>query len=90
MTAILGAVNVVATYFAFRWIDKVGRRPLARWGYAGMAVFMLAAAAGVGFLTGVPKTALVMGHRVAGLGSSRLVVTLRSASCQAVAARNGA
>jgi MFS transporter, SP family, arabinose:H+ symporter len=60
VTAILGAVNVVATYFAFRWIDKVGRRPLALWGYVGMAVFMLVAAAGVGFLTGVPKTVLVM------------------------------
>ena len=60
MTAILGAVNVIATYFAFRWIDKVGRRPLAMWGYAGMAVFILVAAAGVGFLTGVPKTVLVM------------------------------
>src|SRR3984893_15188250 len=60
VTAILGAVNVIATYFAFRWIDKVGRRPLALWGYAGMAVFILVAAAGVGFLTGVPKTVLVM------------------------------
>ncbi len=60
VTAILGAVNVIATYFAFRWIDKVGRRPLAIWGYAGMAVFILVAAAGVGFLTGVPKTVLVM------------------------------
>ena len=60
VTAILGAVNVIATYFAFRWIDKVGRRPLAMWGYAGMAVFILIAAAGVGFLTGVPKTVLVM------------------------------
>jgi MFS family permease len=60
VTAILGAVNVIATYFAFRWIDKVGRRPLAMWGYAGMAVFILVAAAGVGFLTGVPKTVLVM------------------------------
>jgi Sugar (and other) transporter len=44
----------------FRWIDKVGRRPLALWGYAGMAVFILIAAAGMGFLTGVPKTVLVM------------------------------
>src|SRR5487761_1501482 len=60
VTAILGAVNVIATYFAFRWIDKVGRRPLALWGYAGMTVFILIAAAGVGFLTGVPKTVLVM------------------------------
>ena len=60
VTAILGAVNVIATYFAFRWIDKVGRRPLAIWGYVGMAVFMLIAAAGVGFLTNTPKTVVVM------------------------------
>ena len=61
VTAILGAVNVIATYFAFRWIDKVGRRPLAIWGYAGMAVFILVAAAGVKFLMpGVPQSVLVM------------------------------
>jgi MFS transporter, SP family, arabinose:H+ symporter len=59
-TAILGAVNVIATYFAFRYIDKLGRRPLAIWGYFGMAVFMLFAAAGVAFLTGLPKTVVVM------------------------------
>jgi MFS transporter, SP family, arabinose:H+ symporter len=59
-TAILGAVNVVATYFAFRWIDKVGRRPLAIWGYAGMTLFVLVAAAGVAFLVGIPKVVLVM------------------------------
>jgi MFS transporter, SP family, arabinose:H+ symporter len=59
-TAILGAVNVVATYFAFRWIDKIGRRPLAIWGYAGMTAFILVAAAGVAFLVGVPKVVLVM------------------------------
>src|SRR5580658_10105825 len=47
-TAILGAVNVVATYFAFRWIDKIGRRPLAIYGYMGMTVFILVAAIGVG------------------------------------------
>jgi SP family arabinose:H+ symporter-like MFS transporter len=60
VTAILGAVNVVATYFAFRWIDKLGRRPLAIWGYAGMTVFILFAAAGVAFLTDIPKTVVVM------------------------------
>jgi MFS transporter, SP family, arabinose:H+ symporter len=60
VTAILGAVNVVATYFAFRWIDKKGRRPLAIGGYAGMTVFILLAAAGVGFLTDIPKTVVVM------------------------------
>jgi sugar porter (SP) family MFS transporter len=61
VTAILGAVNVIATYFAFRWIDKVGRRPLAIWGYAGMAVFILVAAAGVKFLMpSIPQSVLVM------------------------------
>jgi sugar porter (SP) family MFS transporter len=60
VTAILGAVNVIATYFAFRWIDKFGRRPLAMGGYAGMAVFMLIAAAAVAFLTDIPKTVVVM------------------------------
>ena len=58
--AILGAVNVVATYFGFRWIDKAGRRPLALGGFAGMTVFMLVAAVGVAFLTGAPKIAVVM------------------------------
>src|ERR1700677_4895787 len=60
VTSILGAVNVVATYFAFRWIDKVGRRPLAIWGYVGMTVFILVAALGVGILTDLPKTVVVM------------------------------
>jgi SP family arabinose:H+ symporter-like MFS transporter len=58
--AILGAVNVVATYLGFRWIDKFGRRPLALFGYLGMAIFMLVAAAGVAWLTGTPKTVVVM------------------------------
>lgn len=58
--AILGAVNVVATYFAFRYIDKLGRRPLALAGYAGMAVFMLVAALGVAFLTGTPRVVVIM------------------------------
>jgi SP family arabinose:H+ symporter-like MFS transporter len=60
VTAILGAVNVIATYFAFRWIDKRGRRPLAIGGYMGMAVFMLVAAAGVAWLTDIPQTVVVM------------------------------
>lgn len=60
VTAILGAVNVIATYFAFRWIDKFGRRPLAIGGYLGMAVFMVVAAAAVAFLTDMPKTVVVM------------------------------
>jgi MFS transporter, SP family, arabinose:H+ symporter len=60
VTAILGAVNVVATYFAFRWIDKLGRRPLAIWGYVGMSIFILVAAIGVAFLTGIPQVVIVM------------------------------
>jgi sugar porter (SP) family MFS transporter len=58
--AILGAVNVVATYFGFRYIDKLGRRPLALGGFAGMAIFMIIAAIGVAYLTGAPKIAVVM------------------------------
>jgi SP family arabinose:H+ symporter-like MFS transporter len=57
---ILGAVNVVATFFAFRYIDKVGRRKLAIGGYVGMAVFILIAAYGVAHLTGLPKVWVVM------------------------------
>ena len=58
--ALLGAVNVVATYFGFRWIDKFGRRPLALFGYAGMAVFMVVGALGVATLTGTPEIWVVM------------------------------
>jgi sugar porter (SP) family MFS transporter len=58
--AILGAVNVVATYFGFRFIDRAGRRPLALWGFAGMAVFMLVAATGVAWLSHTPKIVVVM------------------------------
>ena len=58
--AILGVVNVVATYLGFRFIDRAGRRPLALLGYAGMAVFMLVAAFGVAWLTGTPKIVVVM------------------------------
>jgi MFS transporter, SP family, arabinose:H+ symporter len=58
--AILGLVNVVATFFAFRYIDKVGRRKLAMGGYLGMAVFILVAAWGVAYLTGVPRVWVIM------------------------------
>jgi MFS transporter, SP family, arabinose:H+ symporter len=58
--AILGAVNVVATFFAFRWIDKIGRRRLAIGGFLGMAVFILVAACGVAYLTGVPRVWVIM------------------------------
>jgi MFS transporter, SP family, arabinose:H+ symporter len=58
--AILGAVNVIATYFAFRYIDRVGRRRLAIGGYIGMTVFILVAALGVAHLTGLPRVWVVM------------------------------
>ena len=60
VTAILGAVNVVTTYFAFRWIDKYGRRPLAIGGYIGMSLAILLAAVGVAWLTDIPQIVIVM------------------------------
>ena len=58
--AILGAVNVVATYLGFRWIDKFGRKPLAIGGYAGMIVFALVAAFGLAVLSGTPRLVVIM------------------------------
>jgi MFS family permease len=60
VTAMLAALNVVATYFGFRWIDRHGRRKLSMGGFAGMALFAVAAAIGIWYLTGVPKLALIM------------------------------
>jgi SP family arabinose:H+ symporter-like MFS transporter len=60
VTAIMTAVNVAATYFAFRWIDRIGRRKLALGGYAGMAVFAVVAAIGIGAFTGVPRLVVAM------------------------------
>src|SRR5699024_8301843 len=55
---VLAIVNVVATYFAFRFIDKVGRRELALGAYALMSVFLLVGAYGASFLTGTPQRAV--------------------------------
>ncbi|HEU0276705.1 MAG TPA: sugar porter family MFS transporter [Rhodanobacteraceae bacterium] len=52
MTSLVTAVNVAATYLGFRYIDRIGRRRLAMGGYAGMALFMLVAAIGLGLLAG--------------------------------------
>ncbi len=60
VTAIMGAVNVVATYFAFRLIDGRGRRPLALGGYLGMTAFMLMGAGGLAFAAGLPKIIVLM------------------------------
>jgi MFS transporter, SP family, arabinose:H+ symporter len=60
VTAVMSAVNVIATYFAFRFIDQIGRRRLAIGGFAGMAVFMLVGAFGDGFLAGIARVAVVL------------------------------
>jgi sugar porter (SP) family MFS transporter len=60
VTLIITAVNVIATYFAFRYIDRIGRRRLAMGGFAGMAVFAIVAALGIGLLTGVPRATVGM------------------------------
>lgn len=60
VTAIMTAVNVIATYFAFRWIDRIGRRKLAIGGYAGMAASAVVTAAGLGLMTGLGRIIVVM------------------------------
>ncbi|HEX5190557.1 MAG TPA: sugar porter family MFS transporter [Streptosporangiaceae bacterium] len=60
VTAIIAAVNVIATYFAFRWIDKIGRRKLSIGGYGGMCVAALIAAPGLLVLTGTARIVIVM------------------------------
>ncbi len=60
VTLMLTAVNVTATYFAFRWIDRKGRRKLAIGGYIGMGLFALLAAAGLSFFTGTSEIVVVM------------------------------
>lgn len=60
VTTIMTLVNVAATYFGFRYIDKLGRRPLAIGGFAGMAVFALVAAAGLAFFSGDAAIVVVM------------------------------
>jgi MFS transporter, SP family, arabinose:H+ symporter len=59
VTGLMTIVNVVATYFGFRYIDKIGRRKLSMGGYAGMIVFALVAALGLGALHGTGRTILV-------------------------------
>src|SRR5262249_34838672 len=59
VTAIIATVNVAATYFAFRFIDRLGRRKLSIGGFAGMAVFMLLGAAGLLLTGGVARILVV-------------------------------
>jgi sugar porter (SP) family MFS transporter len=60
VTAIMTAVNVAATYFGFKYIDRLGRRLLSMGAYAGMAVAAVLAAAGLGFLAGTAEIVVVM------------------------------
>jgi sugar porter (SP) family MFS transporter len=60
VTLMLTAVNVAATYFAFRWIDRKGRRKLAIGGYLGMVLSALLAAAGLTFYVGTSRIVVVM------------------------------
>jgi MFS family permease len=60
VTTIMTAVNVTATFFAFRYIDRIGRRKLAIGGYAGMALFAIVAAIGIGALSGTPRIVVGM------------------------------
>jgi MFS transporter, SP family, arabinose:H+ symporter len=60
VTLTITAVNVTATYFAFRYIDQIGRRKLAMGGFAGMAVFAIVAAIGIGALDGVARATVGM------------------------------
>ncbi len=57
---ILAVVNVAATYFAFRFIDKVGRRRLAMGAYTVMLVFLLVGAFGAAFLHGLAELLVIM------------------------------
>jgi sugar porter (SP) family MFS transporter len=60
VTSIMTAVNVAATYLGFRFIDRIGRRRLAFGGFAGMAVFAIVAAVGLGHLSGTARITVVM------------------------------
>ncbi|MCQ4079634.1 sugar porter family MFS transporter [Streptomyces sp. RB6PN25] len=60
VTAIMSAVNVGATYFGFKYIDRWGRRRIAMGGYTGMTIAMLVAAAGLTFLSGTTEIVVVM------------------------------
>ena len=60
VTTIMTIVNVAATYLAFRYIDKLGRRKLAIGGFGGMAISAVVAAVGIGLMTGVPRIIVAM------------------------------
>jgi MFS family permease len=53
-------INVGATYFGFKYIDRLGRRKLSIGGYGGMIVSALIAAAGLGLLHGTAEIVVGM------------------------------
>ena len=57
---VLAIVNVVATYFAFRYIDTFGRRKLAIGGFSCMLVFLVIGAIGNATLTGTAQLVVLM------------------------------
>ncbi len=59
VTAIMSAVNVLATYVAFKFIDRAGRRKLAIGGYIGMALSALLTAGGLALLAGMTRIVVV-------------------------------
>ena len=60
VTTIMAAVNVIASYFGFRYIDRIGRRRMSMGGYTGMAVSMLLSAAALTYSSGLAQVILVM------------------------------
>ena len=60
VTALMTAVNVAATFIAFKLIDRAGRRPLAMAGFTGMAIAALGAAGGLAFLGGLTRVVFVI------------------------------
>ena len=60
VTALMTAVNVAATFIAFKLIDRAGRRPLAMAGFTGMAISALGAAGGLAFLGGLTRVVFVI------------------------------
>jgi SP family arabinose:H+ symporter-like MFS transporter len=59
VTAIMTAVNVLATYLAFRFIDHIGRRKLAVSGFAGMLISAMVSAGGLALLSGTTRIVVV-------------------------------
>lgn len=60
VTALMSAVNVGATYFGFKYIDRLGRRWLSMGAYTGMTLAALLSAAGLSLFSGTAEIVVVM------------------------------